>query len=196
MICQNPNCRSYFVKTGRSHKFCTYACGDKLRSKLYRDRHVKELRDRRLEKYPSLKPELMRRHTLWRSKNRAKIRQWAAGYRDRIGKKFWRAYYKKWYEKNKDRCKSYRAKRLRAKTLYPDETISELEWSLLKEAWDYRCAYCLASDVELTQDHVHPLSKGGLHTMENIVPACKPCNSSKCDKSVEDFILMRVEQKV
>ena len=31
----------------------------------------------------------------------------------------------------------------------------------------------------LTQDHVIPLSKGGQHIKENIVPACPSCNSKK-----------------
>lgn len=29
-------------------------------------------------------------------------------------------------------------------------------------------------------DHVEPLSLGGPHTVENLVPACLSCNRSKC----------------
>ena len=39
-----------------------------------------------------------------------------------------------------------------------------------------------------TLDHVTPLSKGGAHVIENLVPACRPCNSSKGDKLLADWI--------
>jgi 5-methylcytosine-specific restriction endonuclease McrA len=43
------------------------------------------------------------------------------------------------------------------------------------------CYYCgrRVSPEELTMDHRIPLSKGGLSTKENIVPACKDCNIKK-----------------
>lgn len=43
------------------------------------------------------------------------------------------------------------------------------------------CYYCgrKVSPEELTMDHKIPLSRGGLSTRENIVPACKECNSKK-----------------
>jgi hypothetical protein len=40
------------------------------------------------------------------------------------------------------------------------------------------CAYCgVSPGVEM--DHVIPTSRGGTHEIGNLVPACKPCNSSK-----------------
>lgn len=51
-------------------------------------------------------------------------------------------------------------------------------------AWGHRCAYCNAAG-ELTVDHVKPLIAGGLDDLSNIVPACRRCNSSKCDRPVE-----------
>ncbi|MGC9141467.1 MAG: HNH endonuclease [Caldimicrobium sp.] len=43
------------------------------------------------------------------------------------------------------------------------------------------CYYCgrRVSPEDLTMDHKIPLSRGGLSTRENIVPACKECNSKK-----------------
>ncbi|OYX31938.1 MAG: HNH endonuclease [Caulobacterales bacterium 32-69-10] len=40
------------------------------------------------------------------------------------------------------------------------------------------CQYC-GSGAELTFDHVHPRSRGGRTTWENIVTACAPCNLMK-----------------
>lgn len=47
------------------------------------------------------------------------------------------------------------------------------------------CAYCGRSDVPMTVDHVVPLSKGGQHEWENVVAACKTCNSKKGNRPVE-----------
>lgn len=43
------------------------------------------------------------------------------------------------------------------------------------------CYYCgkRVSPQELTMDHKIPLSRGGLSIRDNIVPACKECNSKK-----------------
>lgn len=41
------------------------------------------------------------------------------------------------------------------------------------------CFYCKTTCSELTFDHVTPLSKGGAHSKENIVMACRSCNCSK-----------------
>jgi 5-methylcytosine-specific restriction endonuclease McrA len=55
-------------------------------------------------------------------------------------------------------------------------------------AFDSRCAYC-GSDGQLHLDHVEPLSRGGLHTPTNLVPACERCNLSKGAKPVEAWYL-------
>lgn len=48
----------------------------------------------------------------------------------------------------------------------------------------YKCAYCgkVFSKNDLTIDHVHPQSKGGKNTWENLVSACFPCNRKKGDR--------------
>jgi len=43
-----------------------------------------------------------------------------------------------------------------------------------------KCQYCGASAENL--DHVIPRSKGGPHTWENVVAACRPCNTRKEDR--------------
>nr|WP_290439438.1 HNH endonuclease [Leptolyngbya sp. 'hensonii'] len=48
--------------------------------------------------------------------------------------------------------------------------------------WDgHACQYC-GSTKKLTLDHVIPKSKGGLHSWDNVVTACEPCNLKKGDK--------------
>lgn len=57
-------------------------------------------------------------------------------------------------------------------------TLSTDEWEAIKAAYRHRCAYC-GERKKLTQDHVKPVSENGPYTRDNIVPACKSCNSSK-----------------
>lgn len=48
-----------------------------------------------------------------------------------------------------------------------------------------RCAYC--SKRADTIDHVVPRSRGGTHTWENCVAACRSCNSRKADRLVDEL---------
>ena len=48
-----------------------------------------------------------------------------------------------------------------------------------------RCAYC-AKRAD-TIDHVVPRSRGGTHTWDNCVAACRSCNSRKADRLIEEI---------
>jgi 5-methylcytosine-specific restriction endonuclease McrA len=48
----------------------------------------------------------------------------------------------------------------------------------------HRCQYCGASAENI--DHVVPRSKGGPHAWDNVVAACRPCNTRKRDRLLED----------
>lgn len=67
-------------------------------------------------------------------------------------------------------------------------TLTPCQWESILAGWDYRCAYCGSADKSLCQDHVTPVTRGGLYTSGNIVPACKSCNSRKGNKDVLGFI--------
>lgn len=41
--------------------------------------------------------------------------------------------------------------------------------------------------MDFTIDHVKPVASGGGNGLDNLVPACKDCNSRKGDMSLEDF---------
>ena len=49
---------------------------------------------------------------------------------------------------------------------------------------DHRCQYCNRPAENL--DHVIPRSRGGEHSWENVVAACKRCNSSKRDRFLHE----------
>jgi 5-methylcytosine-specific restriction endonuclease McrA len=52
------------------------------------------------------------------------------------------------------------------------------------------CFYCNAESSHL--DHVIPISRGGVHSVGNIVPACSACNLSKSDRFVMEW---RIEKQ-
>ena len=58
------------------------------------------------------------------------------------------------------------------------------EWEDLKKEYNYKCLCCgkAEPDIRLTEDHIIPLSKGGLHRLSNLQILCPPCNLKKRDK--------------
>jgi 5-methylcytosine-specific restriction endonuclease McrA len=48
----------------------------------------------------------------------------------------------------------------------------------------HRCQYCGASAENI--DHVVPRSRGGEHVWENVVAACRPCNTKKEDRLLHE----------
>jgi 5-methylcytosine-specific restriction endonuclease McrA len=68
-----------------------------------------------------------------------------------------------------------------------EHDLSEEQWSALKEAWG-GCAYCGIVNMPLQRDCVLALSRGGRYTLDNIVPACGPCNTSKCNDEVTGWL--------
>jgi 5-methylcytosine-specific restriction endonuclease McrA len=50
----------------------------------------------------------------------------------------------------------------------------------------YTCQYCGKQCHDLTIDHVVPRSRGGPHSWDNLVSACKPCNHRKGGKLLAD----------
>ena len=48
----------------------------------------------------------------------------------------------------------------------------------------HRCQYCDGPAESI--DHVVPRSRGGLHTWDNVVAACRPCNVRKRDRMLDE----------
>jgi 5-methylcytosine-specific restriction endonuclease McrA len=61
------------------------------------------------------------------------------------------------------------------------------EWQALCGEWA-GCAYCGATTVDLQRDCVLPISRGGRYTLANVVPACRGCNTSKCNTEVTTWM--------
>jgi len=57
---------------------------------------------------------------------------------------------------------------------------------------NHKCQYCQAAAENI--DHVVPRSRGGTHTWDNVVAACKPCNARKEDRMLSE-ISMRLRRQ-
>ena len=121
-----------------------------------KERHKEYSRNRR--KLPGV-AEILKR----------KVKAWAANNKERLR------------ELNREADTRRRARLLNAKI----NDFTKEQWAWLKEKYDYHCAYCGTHSNHLQQDHVEPLSKGGNHTLKNIVPACPTCNRIKKDRSLD-----------
>jgi hypothetical protein len=66
--------------------------------------------------------------------------------------------------------------------------ISEATQNQVRQRAKYLCEYCHASEkwqyVTFTVDHVIPLNKGGVNSIENFALACFHCNRQKSDKVI------------
>jgi 5-methylcytosine-specific restriction endonuclease McrA len=51
---------------------------------------------------------------------------------------------------------------------------------------NFTCQYCGRFGSDLTIDHIVPRSKGGPHTWDNLVSACKTCNHRKGGKALNE----------
>jgi len=86
------------------------------------------------------------------------------------------------------------AQRIRRKGSLPGK-IAASEWLGLCDAYSVPggvlCVYCSRPTANPTIDHVVPLVAGGQHTIENVVPGCKSCNSSKNDRPLMTWMWRR-----
>ncbi len=62
--------------------------------------------------------------------------------------------------------------------------FTDTEFEELCRRYGGRCP-CCGGRLDLTADHVSPLSKGGSHSIDNIQPLCKECNSQKHTLTVD-----------
>lgn len=117
-----------------------------------------------------------------REKAVAKARSWYASNKARHAKTL-----KLWVDAHREAVNIIQARRRAKKRAVPN-TLTPEEWQQTLEVFNHACGYCLRTDLPLTIDHVEPISRGGPHTAENVVPACKPCNCSKNNRPI--FVML------
>lgn len=167
-----------------------------------RSAYQKAYRERNREK-------LLTQQRAWREANQERIKEYREAHRDdaRERARQWREANaqrhkrntQRWVKENADRVASYQAqyreenrtrrnvlnKRRMQQVAHGDLTL--VEWESILEEFDHRCAYCQGQGA-LEIEHMTPLSRGGRHTADNVVPACRPCNARKYTSNIFEFL--------
>lgn len=176
----------------------------KERNKKYKENHAEEIKEYR--RTHNNKEKNRQRAKIYYANNKDKILKRRKGHcheyqqknPERIQKrKEWeKQYYQEhkehkyqvhleWNHKNKDRIALYRQKR-KAHKKEVQNTLTLEQWMQVIKYFDNKCAYC-GRELPLEKEHFMPLSKGGPLTRDNIICACKRCNSSKGNTMYEDW---------
>jgi len=72
-----------------------------------------------------------------------------------------------------------------------------LRWRVFRRD-GFRCRYCgrgPGDNMQITLDHITPLSQGGTYDEENLVTACYRCNQGKRDTMLSQAELALVKVK-
>lgn len=86
------------------------------------------------------------------------------------------------------RVHRWRRRALEAKAV---GTFTWSEFMRVAQKFGYRCAYCGVKPGQLDPDHVVPLSRGGLNSTTNLLPACNQCNGDKRDLLLDEWAVDR-----
>lgn len=98
-----------------------------------------------------------------------------------------------------ERMRAYRAKRKEmGNPIRRNLDVAGPKWGgsklyhLRKKVYEVRGKVCFYCGKDADQiDHIIPTSKGGSDRLDNVVPCCRSCNSSKQDKDVYDWYVKR-----
>jgi len=132
---------------------------------------------KRSKKFRDANKEIMaERGKKYYKENKDKIAEKAIQYRE-LNKNKLSENHKQYYKNNRSKAYIRTQKRLAKKKNLPN-TFTFKEWVNTKLYFNNRCAYC-GKELPLAQEHFIALSRGGGYTVNNIIPSCKSCNSSK-----------------
>jgi 5-methylcytosine-specific restriction endonuclease McrA len=68
------------------------------------------------------------------------------------------------------------------------------DWRRLLERYRHCCAYCGTKVEKLQREHVIPLSRGGVHSIGNLVPACPKCNTNKKNRLLIEWKALKLTE--
>lgn len=91
-----------------------------------------------------------------------------------------------WKKANPEKVRTHDNNR-RARELNAEGSFTAGEWLDRLAEFNNHCAYCLKPLTAVEIEHMNPLARGGSNNIDNLVPACPPCNRKKHDKNLLEF---------
>ena len=161
--------------------------------KRYREENKEELRKKRIEYYYENHEKMLESRRRYCENNSDKVKETNKAY-NRKNKDKKRKYMKEYTRENPHIIRAIHQQR-RARLKQLPYTLTHEEWKSIKNYFGNSCAYCGMSEKEhqskwneqLHQDHFIAVSNNGGYTADNIIPACKSCNSSKSDRHFDEW---------
>ena len=138
------------------------------------------------------KPELWRKNArAWgvanRERKQANVRRWKEANPERY-KEIQKRAARKWGQTHRDTARAI-SQRRRSRKINATGTHGRHDIQYLKDTQKS----CLCGDsfakVKSTIDHVVPLSRGGSNWLSNLQLLCQPCNDSKHNKLMSEWII-------
>lgn len=138
--------------------------------KRWRQNHPEEEKQRRKAYYEANREKYRERNRAYHEANRDKHREQMLA-----------------YQRNNREAFTVRNANRHARKVKAGGSFTAQEWEALKAYYDYTCLRCgrQEPEIELTIDHVVPLSQGGRNSIENLQPLCRICNLSKHAKTID-----------
>lgn len=189
---EKPRTTEYFTKHPGGRDGFNASCKE---CKKEYDKKHRELNDYKIEEYGKK----------YREKNKEKIKKYRKENKEKIVEQR-----RQWKKNNAEKIRIAKQKRNASKKML-EATLTTRQWNKIKNDFNSSCAYCGISEEthikehkeRLHQDHFISLEMEGEYTHNNIIPACRKCNSSKhtrdffewypsyehYDKAREDVIL-------
>lgn len=120
----------------------------------------------------------------YRQKNKEKLDAQNKSWRARNPDKY-KAMRQTWRDEHKaERVHAEGRRRVKKKQNGGTHTFNE--WIDKCEQHGWACVYC-GAEGEMTRDHDIPVSRGGPDSIDNIVPACRSCNSAKGTMTGDEY---------
>jgi 5-methylcytosine-specific restriction endonuclease McrA len=93
-------------------------------------------------------------------------------------------------QENREQRRLSRLRRRAVEASTDKRAVTVRDWLRLCSRHAWRCAYC-GESAELTREHIIPLSRGGRHSIGNLLPVCGPCNFSKGSRLLVEWRLFQ-----
>ena len=164
--CQNVRDRAYYQNNPEPYRQRSKTQSKRVYLKNWRRDHP-EYRQAYKKAYMEAHPDY---NQTYREANRSKIREHARS-----------------YMRNRRMQRVIHEANRQARKRQAGGTFTQEEWESLCAYYNYTCLCCgkREPEIELTVDHIVPLSQGGSNSLGNLQPLCRSCNSRKRTRTID-----------